>query len=142
MYREKLTFKNFNDEEVTETLRFDLSELELLDLSKEDPTFSQVYMKSLSDNEDQYEMFRFIRKILALSYGKLSEDGNEFMKSPEIMDRFLHSAAYNALIDKIVSSKDIEVLKKMLIGIFPAQFTKSLIEAETAEEAGKVVPLA
>lgn len=142
MYREKLTFKNFNDEEVTETLRFDLSELELLDLSKEDPTFSQAYMKSLLDNEDQYEMFRFIRKILALSYGKLSEDGNEFMKSPEIMDRFLHSAAYNALIDKIVSSKDIEVLKKMLIGIFPAQFTKSLVEAETAEEAGKVVPLA
>lgn len=142
MYREKLTFKNFNGEEVTETLRFDLSELELFDLSQEDPTFSQSYMKTLIDSEDQYEMFRFIRKILALSYGKLSEDGNEFMKSPEIMDRFLHSAAYNALINNIVNSKDIALLKKMLIGIFPAQFTKSLVESEAAEEAGKVVPLA
>ena len=130
MYKEKLTYKNFNDDEVTEVLRFNLSEIELLDLAKDDPTFSQAYMRSLIENEDSFEMFRFIRKILALSYGVLSENGNEFMKSPEIMDRFLHSAAYDALITKIASSQDIDILKNMLTGIFPPKFTEA-INAQT-----------
>lgn len=138
MYKEKITYKNFNDDEVSEVLRFNLSEMELFDLAKDDPTFSKAYLKSLMDNEDSYEMFRFVRKILALSYGKLSEDGNEFMKSPEIMDRFLHSAAYNELINRIANSDDINILRNMLVGIFPAKFTENLMK----EEAGKVVPLA
>jgi hypothetical protein len=126
MYKEKLTFTNFNDEEVTETLRFNLSEIELMDLVKDDPTFSQSYFKTLIDNGDAYEMFRFVRKILALSYGELSNDGNTFMKSPEIMDRFLHSAAYDALINKIAGSSDVDVLKNMLMGIFPAKFATAV----------------
>ena len=140
MYKEKLTFTNFNDEEVTETLRFNLSEIELMDLVKDDPTFSQSYFKTLIDNGDAYEMFRFIRKILALSYGELSNDGNTFMKSPEIMDRFLHSAAYDALINRISSSSDVDIFKAMLIGIFPAKFAQAFQgldkpEVVTAENA-------
>ena len=144
MYKEKITFKNFNDEEVTDTLRFNLSEMELLDLAKDDPTFSAAYLKALMDDGDSFEMFRFVRKILALSFGKLSDDGNEFMKSPEIMERFLHSAVYDALISKIASSQDVNILRNMLIGIFPPKFTESLMKAETesADETGKVVPLA
>lgn len=133
MYKEKLTFTNFNDEEVTETLRFNLSEIELMDLVKDDPTFSQSYFKTLIDNGDAYEMFRFIRKILALSYGELSNDGNTFMKSPEIMDRFLHSAAYDALINRISNSSDVDIFKTMLIGIFPAKFATAFNGLEKPE---------
>lgn len=133
MYKEKLTFTNFNDEEVTETLRFNLSEIELMDLVKDDPTFSQSYFKTLIDNGDAYEMFRFIRKILALSYGELSNDGNTFMKSPEIMDRFLHSASYDALINRISSSSDVNIFKTMLIGIFPAKFATAFDGLEKPE---------
>lgn len=131
MYKDKITFTNFNDEEVTETLRFNLSEVELMDLVKDDPTFSQSYFKTLIDNEDAYEMFRFVRKILALSYGELSEDGNTFMKSPEIMDRFLHSAAYDALINKIADSANVDIVKTMLIGIFPDKFATAFQAEET-----------
>ena len=140
MCKEKLTFKNFNDEEVTVTLRFNLSEIELMDLVKDDPTFSQAYFNSLIENSDAYEMFRFVRKILALSYGELSNDGNTFMKSPEIMDKFLHSASYDALISKIADSENVDILKTMLIGIFPAKFAQAFQgldkpEAVTAENA-------
>lgn len=141
MYKDKLTYKNFNDEEITEILRFDLSELELLDLTKDDPTFSASYMRTLIEQEDAYEMFRFIRKILALSYGELSEDGNVFMKSPELMNKFLHSAAYNALINKIADTQDIQILRNMLMGIFPPKFAEKLVIEETSGDT-KVVTAA
>lgn len=133
MYKEKLTFKNFNGDDVETTLRFHFTELEIMDLVKDDPTFSQSYMRTIVENEDQYEMFRFLRKILALSYGELSDDGNTFMKSQEIMDRFLHSAAYDALIDKIAASADVNVVRNMLLAIFPPKFG----EAYLAEEKEK-----
>ena len=111
-----------------------------MDLVKDDPTFSQAYFNSLIENSDAYEMFRFVRKILALSYGELSNDGNTFMKSPEIMDKFLHSASYDALISKIADSENVDILKTMLIGIFPAKFAQAFQgldkpEAVTAENA-------
>lgn len=133
MYRRKITYTNFNDEQVTETLAFNLSETELLDLSEQDPTFSAVYLKQIADEQDPAMMFRVLRRAIALSYGEVSIDGKRFMKSPEIMNGFLHSAAYDALIRELMRSENVDEITSMFIGIFPAQFRDELMKAsETA----------
>jgi hypothetical protein len=137
MYRRKITYTNFNDEQVTETLAFNLSETELLDLSEQDPTFSAAYLKQVADEQDPATMFRLLRKTIALSYGEVSMDGKRFMKSEEIMNGFLHSAAYDALIRELVSSDSIDEVSSMLIGIFPAQFRDELTKASKNAVAAK-----
>lgn len=129
MYKRKITYKNFDGDEVTETLAFNLSETELLDLSEEDAMFSASFLKRVSEEQDPAVMFRVLRKVIALSYGEITTDGKRFMKSPEIMNGFLHSAAYDALIRELVTADDINDVSNMLIGIFPEHFRSELVKA-------------
>lgn len=140
MYKKKITYKDFNDQEVTETLAFNLSETELLDLSETDPTFSAGYLRQVSDEQDPQVMFRILRKTIALSYGELSTDGKRFMKSEEILNGFLHSAAYDALIRQLVTAENVDEVTSMLIGIFPAQFRDELTKAANTNPVVAQIP--
>lgn len=126
MFKTSVTYKNFLDVETTETLRFNLTEDELLDLVRSDPTFDVNFLSYLSQEKDYPKMMDVIRKLIVVSYGEVSEDGRSFKKSDEIALNFVQSAAYIAFRDKLLASEDGHEFTEFLMHVFPSKFSDAL----------------
>lgn len=144
MFKTELKYKDFLDNEKTTTLRFNLSETELLDLTRHDPVFSSDYLAYVVAEQNVMMMVDVIRKIIEVSYGELSEDGNMFKKSPQLLDDFKHSAMYDALIDQLLATEDFTYLKNFIMGVFPAKYASEIaklsLENVNASPELSVVP--
>ena len=126
MFKTEITTENFEGKKITETLRFNLSETEMLDLVKADPTFTEDYLRWIVEQQDVSAMFDVIRKLVAVSYGVMSEDGRAFRKKPDDVYDFLHSTLYEALIDKFVTEGNDKFMTEFIVGVFPAKFADSI----------------
>lgn len=128
MFKTEVSYENFDGKKVVEALRFNLSETEMLDLTKADPTFTQENLERIIKEEDAREMFDVIRKLIAVSYGVMSQDGRSFRKKEDDVYDFLCSGAYDALIDKIFTEGNDTFMTEFIIGVFPAKFADSIRE--------------
>ena len=126
MFKTEITTENFDGKKVTETLRFNLSQTEMMDLVKADSTFSEEYLRWIVEEKNVEAMFDVIRKLVAVSYGVMSEDGRVFRKKPDDVYDFLHSAAYDALIEKFMAEGNDQFITEFISGVFPAKFADSI----------------
>ena len=93
---------------------------------KADSTFSEEYLRWIVEEKNVEAMFDVIRKLVAVSYGVMSEDGRAFRKKPDDVYDFLHSAAYDALIEKFMAEGNDQFITEFIIGVFPAKFADSI----------------
>lgn len=126
MFKTDITYKNFLGNDVTETFRFNLSETECLDLASENAMFNTDILSYIATEQNLPAMIKIVRELVVKAYGIMSEDGKYFRKRPEDVYDFEHSAAYDALIDKLISTDDVNYLSEFLIGIFPAKFAPEI----------------
>lgn len=98
MLKKTVPFTNYNGEADSADLYFNISKAELmrLEMSTDGGYSGKLQRISSSDNnKDIYEAFE---DLVGMSYGKKSDDGKRFEKSPEILAEFKESEAYSALI--------------------------------------------
>ena len=128
MFKTEITYKNYFDVEVTETLRFNLTENEVLDLISKDPQFDPGFLAYITQDKDYPRLMDVLKKRIVASYGEVSENGKHFRKSEAIATDFVQSAAYEALKERMISGDGSE-FANFVIGIFPAKFSGVLREA-------------
>ena len=126
MFKTDLTYKDFLGNDVTETLRFNISEDEMLDLVREDARFDGGYLSMVIEQKNYAQMMDIVRKLIVISYGELSSDGRTFRKTDERALDFLQSAAYGAFRDKLLEEDGF--FEAFLIGIFPSKFSTMIKE--------------
>lgn len=126
MFKTDITYTNFLGSEVTETLRFNLTETELMDLVRDDPMFDTGFLAYISQEQDYYKMMDVLRKLIVVSYGEVSEDGKHFRKNDHMALDFVQSAAYEAFRDKLLSSEDGSEFVNFLLGVFPAKMAEAM----------------
>lgn len=136
MFKIDLTYKNFLGVETTETLRFNLTETELLDLVRDDPTFNTSFLSYISQEKDYAKMMDVIRKLIVVSYGEVSDDGKYFRKSDARALDFVQSAAYEAFRDKILSDENGNGFMNFLMAVFPAKFADEMKKNAALHAAG------
>ena len=120
MFKTEITYKNYFDVEVTETLRFNLTENEVLDLISKDPQFDPGFLAYITQDRNYPKLMDVFRKLIVASYGEISDNGKHFRKSDEIATDFVQSAAYEALKDRMMSGDGTE-FTNFVIGIFPSK---------------------
>ena len=134
MFKTEIKYKDFLGNDVSKTLRFNITEDELLDLVREDSRFETGYLAFVMQENDYAKMMDVIRKLIVLSYGEMSDDGEYFRKSDEKAIDFMQSAAYAAFRDELISDKDGQKFVDFLLGVFPAKFSKVIKEKIDAGE--------
>lgn len=119
MLKKTVTFEDFNGDQQTDTLYFNLTKTEMMDLLELQPRLQKfLNLKGSSLNqEDTLEFFDIIKKLIKLSYGERSADGKHFRKSDEIFSNFESSAMYDAFTFNFIENPD-QALEFML-GILP-----------------------
>lgn len=101
MIKETITYTDFNGNEVTEDLYFNLNKIELMKLSAQDLNF-----KAVAESGDKSKILRTFEKIVLLAYGVKSEDGKRFIKSGELSREFEQSEAYSEFMFSLITDEN------------------------------------
>lgn len=116
MFKKKITYTDFNNNERTEDFYFHMSvpEVARLEAKLGGKTIPE-YAEGLKNDQDEDKMLKFIEDIILGSYGKKSADGKAFLKTPEIKQEFEYSQAYAELFEEMIMNH--EVAAKFAQGI-------------------------
>lgn len=124
MLKKTITYENFNGEKVTKDLYFNLTKKELIDLQVSKDGGLDTYIKKITEEEDKKAMIQLLDSIILAAYGQKSEDGERFIKNKELIDAFVSSMAYDALIDELFTVEGASL--KFIIGLLPKDITSKI----------------
>lgn len=126
-----ITYKDFDGDEQTEKLYFNLTTAELLKLQMSRVGGFQAYLQRLIEAKNEPEVCDTINEVLLLTYGEKSADGKRFDKSDELRANFENSAAYSVLFTKLCLEADEAV--KFFNGVMPPELVaevQAMIDAQ------------
>ena len=119
MVKKTITYKNYNDVEVTEDFYFNLSKAEVMEmeLSKDGGLAEQL--QRIIDAQDAPAIIKEFKDFVLKSYGEKSPDGKRFMKNDEIRDNFAATEAYSIIFMEIATNTD--AATSFVNGVIPPQ---------------------
>jgi hypothetical protein len=136
MLKQTVTYTDFDNNETTETLYFNVSRSRLVEnydavlvLETELREVSQLFEgeeRTLAPDEVQ-RVLDIVKKIMALAYGVRSEDGKRFRQSDELWSEFQETAAYEEYLWSLFQNPTLA--NQFIVGVMPPQ----LIEEAKAE---------
>lgn len=119
MLKHQVSYKDFDNKTVKETLWFNLTTRDSAKLTIKYGDLA-AYVKKIEKEKDAASMMVLIEDLVLTAYGERSEDGRHFVRNDEIRERFSYSLAFEALLDDLYSdekkmSKFFDALLKPLI---------------------------
>ena len=119
MLKHQVSYKDFDNKSVKETLWFNLTTRDSAKLTIKYGDLT-AYVKKIEKEKDTAAMMVLIEDLVLTAYGERSEDGRHFLRNDEIRERFSYSLAFEALLDDLYSdekkmSKFFDALLKPLI---------------------------
>ena len=124
MLKKTITYRDFNDEEVSEDFFFHMSKAELVELEMSHKGGLSEALKRIVAAEDGKAIIAEFKNIILSSYGKRSEDGRRFIKNQELRDEFESTEAYSTLFMELVT--DTPAAIAFINGIVPAGLTEEV----------------
>lgn len=104
MYTKTITYENYNGEKRTKNFYFNLTRTELAKMELTNKAGMEATIKQMVNEDDRAKIIELFEKIVLGAYGEKSSDGEEFLKSPEIVARFVAHPAYDVLFMELISS--------------------------------------
>ena len=137
MLTKTITYTDYNGVEKTEDFRFNLSKLEMLDLSLSmsdtDEENVRTKMEKYLDEKNYKPVIEILKKLVLKAYGVKSEDGKRFEKSEELSTAFSQHPAFEVLIFEMMQNP--EVASNFMINLIPSELQS---EVKTAIENDQV----
>lgn len=130
MLKKTITYTDFDDKQVTETLHFNLTKTELLDAAGIKAEFEEVERK-ISGVERELEIpeiqmiLNVVKKLTQLSYGVRSDDGKRFIKTEQTWVEFTQSPAYDAFLMGLFQNPKEAIA--FMTGIMPADIREETL---------------
>jgi hypothetical protein len=123
MLKLPITYTNFDGEEETDTFWFNITKSELIEF---EVSYEGGFVNALNkiiESKDHKAIIAEFKKLILMAYGEKSADGKRFVKSEELCQEFVQTAAYDALFVKL--STDDEYAAEFINGVVP----KDMVEA-------------
>lgn len=105
MFKRTISYEDFDGNQVTEVLLFNLSNPELMTLQASYPEGYAKHLENALEANDKKEVVKTLQDLILNSYGEKSSDGRRFVKSEEAKVNFEQSAAYDALFTEMLVDK-------------------------------------
>lgn len=131
MLKKSITYRNFNDEEVTEDFYFNISKAELVEMEMSVTGGLKEHLEKIVAAEDGKQIIAEMKGIILKAYGKKSEDGKSFIKNQQLRDEFESSEAYSEFFMEIVT--DATKAAEFINGIVPKD-----LQDQVAQERAKI----
>lgn len=132
MIEKRITWKDHNKQEHTETFYFHLTKPEVIRLQFIHKPSLAGYLQKLSKEEDGEGIIKFIEKIALDSYGIRSEDGASHIKTPETREKFANSPAYGELLMELCTNAELSAA--FIEGVVPEGMREQLENITVPEQ--------
>ena len=106
MFKKTVSYVDYNDEEQTKTLYFNLTKSELIEMETEENGGFSEMLKRIVAEKDGNKIMKVFKKLILKSYGVKTPDGQGFDKSEEVLKSFEYSAAYDALFIELCTNAE------------------------------------
>lgn len=128
MLKRAIKYVDFDDNEQEDIFYFNLSKSELMELEAgEDGVSFSGRLNRIIESKDVAVIIDEIKALILLAYGVKSLDGKTFIKSEELRQEFVQSAAFDALFIEL--SQDAEAAVAFLSGAMPKDMAKEYEKA-------------
>ena len=124
MLKETITYTDYNGVERTEDHYFNLSKAELTEMQLSAHGGYGEMLQKIVDSKDVPAIIKIFKELILKSYGKKSDDGRRFIKSPELSLEFSQTEAFVELYMKLASDPD--AAAKFANGVIPKDIAKQL----------------
>jgi len=104
MLKKDITFEDFNGDSTTETLYFNLTKSEMIEMEASYEDGFEATIMRIQKTVDKQGLIREFKKIILMAYGQKSEDGKRFIKTDELREEFEQTAAYDALFMELATN--------------------------------------
>lgn len=137
MYKETITYNDFDGFERTEDFYFNFTKAEIVEFDMSRDGGMKSLLERIINSPSNTEVLSMFRTIVQGAYGKKSDDGRKFEKSQKILDDFMSTEAYSDFCMKLYTNPD-----------FAATFINAIIpeipktETVNGVSVPKAVPLA
>ena len=149
MIKKTVTYFDYDNNERTETLYFNLNQSELIevaldipdDVSKtveNDPSKfdKEVVATGLVEKMGQKGIMGFVKDLLIKSYGIKSEDGRRFIKTPELATEFSQTIAFDTIFMELMAND--KAAADFVNGVIPANVIEKM---PFMNQNNKVLPI-
>ena len=117
MLEKVIKYTDFKGNKREETFTFNLTPAEVMELELGTTGGLAEAIQSIIEAQDAPSIIKTFKEIILKSYGKISADGREFMKSEEISKSFSQTNAYSKLFMEL--STDDKAAAAFINGIVP-----------------------
>ena len=124
MYKKTITYPDYNGEEIKEDFYFNLTKAEILEMQLEKEGGLAEKIQAIVDSKNVPELIKIFKELILRSYGKKSDDGKRFIKSPELSREFTQTEAYSELFMELATDSD--AASAFINGIIPANLAKEI----------------
>jgi hypothetical protein len=136
--KKRITYEDFNGEEVTEELYFNLSKAELVELELSRPGGMQEHLQKIVESEDGKAIITEFKELILMSYGQRSEDGKRFVKTQAMRDDFASTEAYSQLFFELCT--DAEKAAEFVNGIIPTGLADEVANLQISQNGALPEP--
>lgn len=106
MLKKTVTYEDFDGNQVTEDLYFNLTQAEVMEMNMESGgALSERYQKII-DAQDTASLIKEFKRLILKAYGVKSVDGKRFIKNDQLREEFESSAAYSAIFMELATNTD------------------------------------
>lgn len=132
MFAKSVTYTDFNGNERTEKVYFNLTKSEIIKLQASVDGGLSEAIEKIQKGGDPYKIVPLFDKILLAAYGEKSEDGSRFIKNQMLTEAFSQSAAYDAIFSELMLDKDAasEFFTKVIPADMQGQIREELAKQE------------
>lgn len=103
MFKDTITYIDYNGNQQTVDLYFNISKAEMIKLQFSEKNGFDKKLKAIAESDDAQQIMNQFMEIVDLAYGIKSEDGTRFIKSPEILAEFKETEAYSEFLMKLMT---------------------------------------
>lgn len=141
MFSDTITYKDFDGNDRTETLYFNISPSEAMELEIKYPGGYANKLQRDLDRGDNAAVMQDMIDFVKLSYGVKSDDGRKFVKSMDIYEDFVSTNAYEEFLQKFLVEPDYAL--KFIVSTFPkngVEMSEEEMMAKVKEEVKNKLP--
>lgn len=107
MYAKKITYEDFDGNQLTETFYFNLTKAEIVEMQLSTTGGFAEKIQKIIDAQEVPEIIRTFKELILASYGEKSPDGKHFLKKRDghrLADDFAETNAYSVLFMELATN--------------------------------------
>lgn len=149
MFKDTITYTDYDNNTQTDDLYFNLNKVELTKLMYSVPGGLDKKLEKILDRIQKGdvdvvgETVEFFEDLIKRSYGVKSDDGKRFIKSDELTEEFVQSEAYSEFFTKMFG--DANLVNAFINGVLPTDVVTEITNSKEYQdqvrklESGEVV---